>query len=560
MLARCVEGKDVTQHRQVQLLWFGAISAVLVVGLTGVLTSRAVTQDLRPSVVRLLPASSALAQTQRSTAVLADLMLETAQAAVADRGQNYTELAPLAVARDKAWNEYKLVAADLPGEKVLQTQVETARSLFGEAGVILVTSDVISSDAMAAFVTQRNVEAQRLTQIQDLYQELINKSVVRADRDLSTSNRAVLIVAGIALTILMVGFGLRYRAVRRREVAQTDETRRNDLESGLQRALEMARTEEECYKLVGQAVQRCAPTLPSELLVADSSRAHFRQVLTTVPGGGSGCPVMTPDECPATNRGQTQRWPTSTAIDSCPSLRDRDIGPCSAVCVPVSIAGKTIGVVHATGPEEHPPRVSTTADLEVIVRKAGDRLGILRAFSRTEAQARTDPLTGLLNRRSLETSVGEVDAGAQSYVVAYGDLDHFKLLNDIHGHDAGDRALRLFARVLRDSIRPSDIAARYGGEEFVVVLPDCTLPDAYLVIDRVRAHLADAQRGGVVPSFTVSFGLAPAAADLGFGEVVELADAALLRAKADGRDRVVVAGDHDINQETISTSTAPQGA
>ena len=124
--------------------------------------------------------------------------------------------------------------------------------------------------------------------------------------------------------------------------------------------------------------------------------------------------------------------------------------------------------------------------------------------------------------------------------MAYGDLDHFKLLNDIHGHDTGDRALRLFARVLRDSVRPNDIAARYGGEEFVVVLPDCTITDAYTVIDRVRARLTDTQRGGIVPSFTVSFGLALAQPDLAFGETVELADAALLRAKSEGRDRVVL--------------------
>jgi diguanylate cyclase (GGDEF)-like protein len=215
------------------------------------------------------------------------------------------------------------------------------------------------------------------------------------------------------------------------------------------------------------------------------------------------------------------------------------------VCVPVSIAGKTVGVVHATGPDHHPPAGSTTADLELIARKAGERIGILRAFSRTEAQARTDPLTGLLNRRSLETAVRDLAAEAHPYAVAYGDLDHFKLLNDVHGHDTGDRALRLFARVLRDSVRPNDIAARYGGEEFVVVLPDCTIADAYAVVDRVRARLADAQRGGTVPSFTVSFGLAPGEPNLAFGEIVEQADVALLQAKSEGRDRVVLAGKRD---------------
>jgi diguanylate cyclase (GGDEF)-like protein len=216
------------------------------------------------------------------------------------------------------------------------------------------------------------------------------------------------------------------------------------------------------------------------------------------------------------------------------------------VCIPVSIAGQTVGVLHAIGPDHDPPDASTTADLELVARKAGERIGILRAFSRTEAQARTDPLTGLLNRRSLESAVRDLTTEARPYAVAYGDLDHFKLLNDIHGHDAGDRALRLFARVLRDAVRPNDISARYGGEEFVVVLPDCTIADAYTVIDRVRARLADAQHGGTVPPFTVSFGLAPGEVDLAFGEIVEQADTALLRAKSEGRDRVVLAaGTHD---------------
>ena len=269
---------------------------------------------------------------------------------------------------------------------------------------------------------------------------------------------------------------------------------------------------------------------------------------------------MSPDDCPATNRGQTQTWASSTAIDTCPHLRDRVTGPCSAVCVPVSIAGKTVGVMHAIGKDHDPPHSSTSADLELIARKAGERIGIIRAFSRTEAQARTDPLTGLLNRRSLEAAVRDLTAEARPYAVAYGDLDHFKLLNDIHGHDTGDRALRLFARVLRDGVRPNDIVARYGGEEFVIALPDCTVADAYTVVDRVRARLADAQRGGSVPSFTVSFGLAPGEVDLAFGEIVEQADAALLRAKSEGRDRVVLAdGTRDGAADPDAVSTLETG-
>jgi diguanylate cyclase (GGDEF)-like protein len=68
--------------------------------------------------------------------------------------------------------------------------------------------------------------------------------------------------------------------------------------------------------------------------------------------------------------------------------------------------------------------------------------------------------------------VRSLSEDGNAHVAAYGDLDHFKQLNDVHGHEAGE-ALRLFARVVRETVRPGDLTARYGGEEFVVVLPDC---------------------------------------------------------------------------------------
>lgn len=535
-------------------MWLVAILAVAAVAVTGPFAMRDAKSDLHTSTSRLLPASAKLAQaTELYRTGVAEFAAEL-ELDGSNRVAAGTRLAQINNDEAQAWHSYKQAAVHLPGEKKLQAQLESTNSQLTTQGIKFYASPNPSPTGAATIRALGGDEQRYLSQIQHLYQDRIAVSLASADRQVSATQRDVLIVAVIALLGLMVGFYLVYRVVRRRELAQVAEIRRNDLESALQRALELARTEPDCYTLVQRAVEGISPTLPSELLVADSSRAHFHQVMTTDPAGGPGCPVMAPDECPATNRGRTQSWASSAAIDACPNLRDRDTGPCSAVCVPIGIAGKAVGVVHALGPEHHPPRASTTADLELIARKAGERIGILRAFSRTEAQARTDPLTGLLNRRSLEVAVRDLTAEAHQYSVAYGDLDNFKLLNDVHGHDAGDRALRLFARVLRDSVRPNDIVARYGGEEFVVVLPDCTTPDAYVVIDRVRTRLADAQRGGIVPSFTVSFGLAPAEPDLGFGEIVEQADAALLRAKAEGRDRVVLAGRDD---PAVSESFSP---
>ncbi len=166
---------------------------------------------------------------------------------------------------------------------------------------------------------------------------------------------------------------------------------------------------------------------------------------------------------------------------------------------------------------------------------------MLHALQTSQAQANSDSLTGLLTRRSLETRIREVHDSGQPYVVAYGDLDHFKNLNDSFGHDAGDRALRCFAQVLRDNLRPSDVACRYGGEEFVILLPSCDIDDAVLVLERVRAGLASHLAGGRVPSVTVSFGVSSSENLDSFEQVVNEADGALFEAKAAGRDQIVVA-------------------
>jgi diguanylate cyclase (GGDEF)-like protein len=177
---------------------------------------------------------------------------------------------------------------------------------------------------------------------------------------------------------------------------------------------------------------------------------------------------------------------------------------------------------------------------------------MMRAFSRSETQASTDALTGLPNRRSLEESVRQLALLGTPYAVAFGDLDHFKAVNDVHGHAAGDVALRVFSKVLRDGLRPADLVSRYGGEEFVVVLPNCHDTEAVKVLERISERLAIALTDGEGPSFTVSFGVACSQPDQEFHDVIAMADGALLEAKSLGRNCVVVA--------TRGGSAAPDGS
>jgi diguanylate cyclase (GGDEF)-like protein len=151
-----------------------------------------------------------------------------------------------------------------------------------------------------------------------------------------------------------------------------------------------------------------------------------------------------------------------------------------------------------------------------------------------------DPLTGLGNRRALLHCL-ERHAGRQVAVLAL-DLDHFKRVNDVHGHVAGDRALQELAQRLLASVRGGDCVVRSGGEEFVVVLPGETEAGARLVAERIVEKLREqafcvGSRGDCV-QLTASIGLAAGAAGL---PLVEEADRALYRAKAAGRDRIVLA-------------------
>jgi two-component system, cell cycle response regulator len=171
---------------------------------------------------------------------------------------------------------------------------------------------------------------------------------------------------------------------------------------------------------------------------------------------------------------------------------------------------------------------------------------LIAAQQTLQRQATRDDLTGLWNRRMilghLESELNRGNREQVPIAVAIADLDFFKKINDTEGHVAGDCVLRDTAATLQLHLRSYDFIGRYGGEEFLIILPGCDTPAGLQIAERVRAAVAatPVKFDGLALPITVSIGLS-STADVGFdsGSLFAAADAALYRAKAEGRNRVV---------------------
>ncbi|MEA2204505.1 MAG: hypothetical protein QOE77_1281 [Blastocatellia bacterium] len=191
--------------------------------------------------------------------------------------------------------------------------------------------------------------------------------------------------------------------------------------------------------------------------------------------------------------------------------------------------------------------ITDPTDLELLLARARTLLDFKRYLDSCEEAAFTDHLTGLANRRrferQLEREVERTRRSGRPFCLLMLDIDHFKLVNDTHGHEAGDEVLRQLARVLQEETRGIDLSARVGGEEFAVLLTETEMHSGVEVSERLRAAIEQAampQQAGI----TASFGLAefPRSAKTA-SELFIAADAAMYAAKAQGRNRVKQAPD-----------------
>jgi two-component system cell cycle response regulator len=169
-------------------------------------------------------------------------------------------------------------------------------------------------------------------------------------------------------------------------------------------------------------------------------------------------------------------------------------------------------------------------------------------YQMSMAMAVTDVLTGLHNRRYMESHLGNLVRraveGARPVALVILDIDHFKLVNDTHGHDVGDEVLKQFSERIQQNVRGIDLAARYGGEEFIIVMPDTDLAVAQSVAERLRQFIADlpftvsTEEGAL--DISASFGVTASGTTDTPETMIKRADEALYQAKHEGRNRVVV--------------------
>lgn len=326
------------------------------------------------------------------------------------------------------------------------------------------------------------------------------------------------------------------RAERMQRESNEFQTYRNNLAE----ALDTTTNKDEVLAAVGRAFVDVIPDHRAELLLTNDSQTHLRRAQANPERGAANCPVDTPDQCAALRRGQTMRYDSSRTLNVCPKLPEHEDTPCSAVCVPVTFNGRASGVIHLVAPEGALPHQRQVERLTVLASETGSRLGILESTEQRDRQASTDGLTGLVNRRELENRARELLLDHRPFTIAMADLDRFKELNDRHGHDSGDSALRLFAAVLKGDLRPTDIASRYGGEEFVILLPDTDVAEAEKTITRLQRSLTDQIRARSFLHFTASWGVTDSEAGTTFRDIVVVADNLMYTAKRSGRNLMVI--------------------
>jgi diguanylate cyclase len=305
--------------------------------------------------------------------------------------------------------------------------------------------------------------------------------------------------------------------------------------------LQSADTNEDAGAVLEATSLRLLPNYAGALYVFNNSRDRLDLTKTWHCEGFEPPTALVPSNCWALKRGKVHRNDPAGGTLCCP----HHSGAIATIELPMIARGTIHGLLMFARLGEAPD-AQQLQHIAHVGRALADAVSLalsniaLREKLRT--QALRDPLTGLYNRRymedALERYLSMAERTGSSTSVVMIDLDHFKRLNDEHGHARGDAVLREVAAQLAGALRPSDVACRYGGEELLVILPSCSLDDAVIKAEILRSRVESLSET-LGTTISASFGVASVPeTSAGHGDVVAMADAALYCAKEAGRNCV----------------------
>lgn len=321
-----------------------------------------------------------------------------------------------------------------------------------------------------------------------------------------------------------------------------------DLLARMTQRLQGCESVDDLFDVVRLFAAKVAPGFAGRLYVLDSQLEMMTCAAEWSEPSGTGAAFL-PDDCWALRRGQLHR-PTGDRVDvACRHLAPEAIN--AAICVPLTAQGETIGLLslEALAAEDGIEQSESTQPyLELMAETVGLALANLKLRDALHEKALFDPLTGLRNRHELASTVRRqvavTDSTGAPLTCLMVDIDRFKLLNDRFGHEAGDLVIRTVGAMIDNALRESGVAFRYGGEEFLLLLPGF---DEARALERARAvqeaiaGLSLVYNSASIGAISVSMGLATYPVHGPAETLIATADAALLRAKEQGRNRVVVA-------------------
>lgn len=387
--------------------------------------------------------------------------------------------------------------------------------------------------------TQSVVQARRAKAAMDRFRASQAKLDValahKGSQDLSAAKTfSVLVAASLALFLVALGLLIARRTTRR-------EARRERNQSDLRELLQVSDSERESRGLLIRHIEKIVPGVRALVL----NRNNSDDRLEVAAGDHIGSPLgdidaaqLRPRSCLAVRLTRPHgHHPGDDVLLRCEICGDLQK---TTACEPLLVGGQVIGSVLAVSDGALSDHART--EINQAVTQATPILANQRNLMLAETRAASDALTGLPNRRAADETLKRMAVQAGRNVSPLAaillDLDHFKLVNDRHGHESGDKALAVVGRVIGSVIRGSDFAARFGGEEFLILLPDTDTEGAVKVAEKLRIEVERSELTGI-GSITASFGVAVLPVDAIDGdELLRKADRALYAAKENGRNQV----------------------